>query len=59
MSEYDTAYDYAQWLEHVADDAYQMANACENTNNRHPMAAWLLGAEFALRYAAYEARELE
>lgn len=54
--EYNDTEDFARWMEAVADDARIMAQSTQNTNDRHPMSAWLLGAAFAYRQAACEAR---
>lgn len=59
MSGYNTPEEFANWMEAVADDAHIMANSTENTNDRHPMSAFLLGAAFAYRNAAYEARTID
>jgi hypothetical protein len=56
MSEYADAEAYATTMEAFADDAALAVQAMENGNNRHPMATWLLGVQFAYRHAAYEAR---
>lgn len=56
MSDYEDPQVFADWLENVADDAEVMANSTVVINDRHPLATFNLGVEFALRYAAYEAR---
>lgn len=55
---YNNQEEFADWMEAVADDAAIMAGSTENTNDRHPVATFLLGVEFACRYAAYEARAI-
>ena len=56
---YSDPEDFATWMEAVADDAGYLVRNLQNQNDRSPVASWLLGVEFACRYAAYEARRLE
>ena len=56
---YDDVEDYAGMMLAFADDAALAADAIQNGNDRHPMAAWLQGYEFALRFAAYRARVID
>ena len=56
---YDNVEDYADMMLAFADDAALAVDAIQNGNDRHPMAAWLQGYEFALRYPAYQARVID
>lgn len=50
---------YANWLEHVACDAEEARTVMAAVSQSHPLPAFLQGVEWALIYAAEQARTIE